>query len=173
MEDTTKPIAGVEMSKSNIAKYESWWNTIYKIWTPDGADDVYMMKAGNMKTTPIDLYQKIRDIHERKGDRKPWNDLRFPKVNLDEKWSIDWIVWAKVWSYTINQAEYQNKLQMDENGAVAEAAVAMSMSRWMSISKVDIIDWPMYVWFVKRGTDGKDVITFAARVGENAMVKKR
>lgn len=173
MENSSKKIEWVEMKKWNVLKYNYQGKEIYELATKNG-DKVYMMPVSdNIKSTPIDLYQKIRNIHEWKGNWTRWNDLRFPKVDLNESGSIDWIVWAKVWNYTVNQAEYQNKLQMDENGAVAEAAVAMRMSRGLSLPRIDTINWPMYVWFVKPGANGNDVITFAARVGESAMVKAK
>lgn len=170
MDDSSKPIEWVEMKKNWVTKYADWDSAIYELLTKNG-DKVFLMPSGNLKTTPIDLYQRIRTIHESKGSWLPWNTLQFPKVNLDEKGSIEWVIWAKVGEYTVNQAEYQNKLQMDENGAIAEAAVALATTRWISFSKVDTINWPFYVWFVKPGPNGKDVITFAARIGENAMIK--
>ena len=174
MEDQNRTVEWVEIKKWNVMKYDYQGKAVYELATDNG-DKVYMMSTwnNNINTTPIDLYQKIRTIHEWKGRWTPWNDLRFPKVNLDEKWSIDWLIWAKVWEYTVSQAEYQNKLQMDENGAVAEAAVAVATTRSISIPQVDVIDWPMYVWFVKPWMDGKDTITFAARVGESAFIKKK
>ncbi len=173
--ESNRLVDGVEMSKWNITKYTSQWKEIYELATKNG-DKVFMMQVGNDKITPINLYQKIRDIHEWKGNWTPWNILRFPKVKLDENGSIDWIVWAKVWSYTVKQALYQNKLEMDEQGAIAEAAVATGWSKSLSSPpppKVDTINWPMYVWFVKPGANGNDVITFAARIGENAMTKSK
>lgn len=171
MDDPNRPIEWVEMNKGWVTKYKSGNSDVFELQTRNG-DRVYLMPSGNVSTTPIDLYQRIRQIHEGKSGWAPGNDLRFPKVSLDEKWSIDWIVGAQVWSYTVNQAEYQNKLQMDENGAVAEAAVAMWMTRSISMPRVDTINSPFYVWFVRKWNDGKDVITFAARIGENAMAKK-
>ena len=172
MDDPSRPIEWVEMKKWWVRKYVSWGSDVYELQTRTG-DRVYLMPSGNITTTPFDLYQKIRQIHEWRTGWTWGNDLRFPKVSLDEKWSIDWIIGAQVWSYKVEQAEYQNKLQMDENGAIAEAWVAMGMSRSIAIPKVDTINWPFYVWFAKAWSDGKDIITFAARIGENAMVKKK
>lgn len=171
-DDQAKPKEAVKLWKDWINQYTVDDKKIFELSTRDDSK-VYMMESGNMKTTPIDFYQKIRDINGKKGVASPiWDSITFPKVDLKESGSIDWLVWAKVGSYTVNQAKYENMLTMDENWAEAKAAVAIAWSRGIRIpSAPDIIDGPFIVWFTKPGRDGKDIITFAARVGENALKK--
>jgi hypothetical protein len=135
---------------------------IYALDTKNG-DGVYLMPwQGQIdKNSNLALSRDIvakADASRATSRPHITKSLHFPMVDLDEKAKMEWLKGAQIGDRRITEAIAQYKLQMDETGATAEAAMAMSMSRGFDMP--EIIDGPMVVWF-KRG----NVVTFSAIVG--------
>ncbi len=133
---------------------------VYELKTKDGSS-VFMMPSENLKTTPLKLYEALKKVHS-KPDEIPGTkaNLTFPKVEFSEKGSMEWVKGARIGPHTVHQAEFENRLTMDKNGATAESAVAMATTRSIKLPPREItLDRPFYVWFEKNG-----VLTFAARI---------
>lgn len=169
--ETGKEKEAVSLEKGIVSMYKSDWKPIFKIQTNTPWEFVYMQEVWNIHTSVMDLDNKIQQKMNAVQNNHWINaGLIFPKVELNQSWNIEWMLGWKVWSHTISQAMYQNKLSMDEKWAVAESAVALAASK--SFSLPHSIKWPFVVWFTKTWENWQENVTFSARIWENEMIAK-
>lgn len=168
LDDPSKRKEAVKMENVAVHRRNVDGKTVevYELKTKDGSS-VFMMPSENVKTTPLKLYETLKGAHLKPDETESVKaNLTFPKVNFTEKGSMEWIKGARIGPHVVNQAEFENRLTMDKDGATAESAVAMGTTRSIKLPPREItLDRPFYVWFEKNG-----VLTFTARIGENALV---
>lgn len=117
---------------------------------------------------PMAIYDKAKSLQQgRNNATKHSAGAKFPMVDFSEMGVANNLLGAHQQGVlgAIQQALFQNKVQMDEFGAVAEAAVALSKSRSISFDKPLTIDGPFLLWF----TDKDGNILFAVKIEEKDM----
>lgn len=154
--DDGRPFPGVLINKSGVRFFDAHGhpNPIARLETKSG-DEVYM----TMLDQPPEGFDLVATAERLSGARPSydWGGLVFPMVDLDQKVDISWLLdmrtmgddFQPAW---ITQALQQTILKMNEVGARAKSAVAIAVTRGMSMPKPDhIINKPFLVWFERDG----------------------
>lgn len=166
----------VFMPTNESCKVRGYNNQEVAIIEGENNDRVYIMKAPQDQPllNDFELIEYIKNIKDQNlkwvGD---YADMLFPMVDINERVSLDWLIDLRFpidedTVYRISQALQQTKFQMNEEGAAAQSAVAVAVTRVTSINipkprKHLIIDKPFYVWIMRKGVD---IPLFAAYVDE-------
>lgn len=123
-----------------------------------------------MARNSIYVHNLVRKISSTKQviDKK-YKWVTFPMVDFEDKWDITELLWWRLETQNgyenIAEAKYFHRFRMNEVWAHAEAAAAVSLSRWISFTEVLNIDWPFLVWI-----ETEDWTTpFAAKIWVNDM----
>lgn len=172
-----KEVPGVWMSSINTASSANGHNyPIIQVPTQNGFD-VYMTRYDDaLSNDPMALSQVTASLMNGIGNEEAVKGAWFPMVDFEKMGDLSWLLGATTTdahdgiTVTITQALAQYRLRMNEVGARAEAAVAVSGSKGLSFSGPNpvYIDGPFLVWFVKDG-----VTYFSAYIDEESMKKPR
>lgn len=124
------------------------------------SDTVYITIADK----PRSGFELLDYVAKIKNDTENYNAINigrviFPMVDLNQKVDISWLVGMKgagsLDTARIAEALQQTKFQMDEKGAAAQSAVAISFERCFKPQQNTIltIDKPFFVWIEREGLD--------------------
>lgn len=155
--DDCRQFPGVRIDVSGVEFYTapSHANPIACLKTRSG-DEVYMTML-EQSPEGFDLVARAEHLSRTMGFNSKWGGLVFPMVDLDQKVDISWLLdmrtmgddFQPAW---ITQALQQTILKMNEVGARAKSAVAIAVTRGMSMPKPDhIINKQFLVWFERKG----------------------
>ena len=132
-------------------------NPLVAIETQTG-DIVFMTVVDEIDTynDKFAIEKLVQSLTESKA--MPWRGnnkgVIFPMVNYDQQVDISWLEGLFVTKeWYVNQALQQTKFRMNEIGARAESAVAMTL-RWASMSAEPtpiVIDRPFLLWIDRQG----------------------
>lgn len=155
--DDCRQFPGVRIDVSGVEFYTapSHAKPIACLKTRSG-DEVYMTML-ERPPEGFDLVAKAEHLSHTMGFSSKWGGLVFPMVDLDQKVDISWLLDMRTMGDDlqpawITQALQQTILKMNEVGARAKSAVAIAVTRGMSVPKPDhIIDRPFLVWFERKG----------------------
>lgn len=121
-----------------------------------GSDIVYMTKA-DKELSNFALLSRVMQIEEglRVKDTG-YDELIFPMVELNEKNDISWLISLGFdRKREILQAKQQNKFAMNEKGARAQSAAAISVAKALSAQisqpKIYLMDEPFFCWISRPG----------------------
>lgn len=138
-------------TKSNDAMYMSTKVNVVMYMTiidsvPDNIDGLGLI----MKAEELSKNKQFTDYN--------FGGLRFPMVNINQGVDIGWLkgmatVGKDNLPYYISQALQQNKLRINEIGARAQSATAISVRLMSAVPPPPdyTIDRPFLVWFERRG----------------------
>lgn len=166
-----KEVPGVSISSIQTASHSSGHDyPIIQVPTQNGFD-VYMTRYdGALSEDPMALSQITSGIMNGITHEETIKGAWFPMVDFEERGTLSWLLGASTTdaqnggTATISQALAQYRLRMNEVGARAEAAVAVSTTKGMRGPRSVSIDGPFLVWFVKDG-----VTYFSAYIDEDSM----
>lgn len=132
-------------------------NPIAQLATKSG-DEVYLTMLDN-PPTGFDLVARAQEFSRMRRPNHDFEGLIFPMVDLDQMVDISWLIGmgttaADGQPAVISQALQKTKLRMNEVGARAQSAVALSVarsSRKPPKPRLHIINRPFLVWFERKG----------------------
>jgi len=120
-------------------------------------DLVFMTVVDEM---PEDTFALAALIEKLSTETSPWRGnnkgVIFPMINYDQKVDISWLCGLSVHKeWYVQQALQQTKFRMNEIGARAQSAVAMTMrcASAMAEPKPIIIDRPFVLWIDRKGVN--------------------
>lgn len=152
-----KGYSAVEINKNfNVYTSSQHINPIIELNTKTD-DKVYITVADKSRES-FDLLDYIANIKDNTIDSDViYDKVVFPMVDLNQEVDISWLenmrgVGPKDWA-DVFQALQQTKFQMDEKGAAAQSAVAISFikSCCPSIKQTLTIDKPFFIWIERKG----------------------
>ncbi len=120
-----------------------------------GSDRVYLMMA-EAGPTDLDLVEQVENIRKKmRPVESEYSGVAFPKIDLDMKAEIDWLLHLRLQVrgeslpyYQIVQALQQTKLKMNEIGFHVKSAVAMGaiLSAPLKRAEPYVINRPFLMW---------------------------
>ena len=126
---------------------------VVRIATKSG-DTVCMSMVDDIPDDIAGLFLKIADLERVKATSYNYKGVVFPMVDMNIRNDISWISGLQVGGgYRVAEALQQTKFRMNEVGARAQSAVAMSFSRGITASSDEphIIDRPFVLWIRREG----------------------
>ncbi len=151
---TKKTYPAVRMKEGYTIRQTETDNPLLVIDTENG-DKVFMTIAEK----PLEGFELVERVQELSSTSNEditcrFEDVLFPMVDIDQKGSIDWLIglrFAPDWF--ISQALQQTRFQMNEEGAAAQSAVAISIEKCINRHRPPTlrIDKPFYVWIERPG----------------------
>lgn len=137
----------------NFARSSTHPHPIALINTKSG-DLVAMTKLNTVPDGAFAL-EELAEQLTRDADfvRDEFGAVVFPMVNLNRDFDVSWLLGMHFNGDVITQAVGQVKLRINEKGARAQAAVAISVTRGMAPRSAPdmVIDGPFLVWFIRPG----------------------
>jgi hypothetical protein len=127
-------------------------------WTTTG--DIVCMAELNEQEQQLSSSQMLELIDEINNCREiykvilPYNRLIFPMIKYESIIELDWLQGLGIGGYPIGQAIQQTKFSMDEVGAHAQSACAMTVeycSRCAPPHCDFVIDKPFLLWIMRPG----------------------
>jgi hypothetical protein len=121
------------------------------------SDDTVYITVADKDREGFNLLNYLMEIQEKINDRdtqmSDYNHITFPMIDIDDKPDINWLVGMKNLGWRIMQAIQQTKFQMNEEGAAAQSAVAISaMNEGVPEEpKKLVIDKPFFLWIMRSG----------------------
>ncbi len=153
-----KTYPGVKISKGGVRFYNvsGHNNPIAMLETKTGYR-VYMTILNNAPNDGFDLIAKAEAFSRNLSSNREFGGLVFPMVDLDQRVDIGWLMGMKTTGDNgqpawITQALQQTILEMNEVGARAKSAVAISVMRSIEMPKPDmVINDQFLIWFERDG----------------------
>jgi hypothetical protein len=134
-------------------------NYIIEIETNDN-DHVYLMMVDEVPTG-LGLLDFVEKIHKEKQSAQfDYESFIFPKINLDEEITLDWLLGLRFETpsgdepfYVISQALQQTKLKMNEEGFRVKSAAAFGILAGAAPVKKEpyVINRPFLMWISRDG----------------------
>lgn len=139
---------------------------VVRVATKSG-DTVCMSMVDEVPSGFSGLFLKVADLEKVKATSHMHKGVCFPMVDLDEKPDISWIQGLQFGhGYRVGAAMQQTKFRMNEKGARAQSAAAMTLVRSVRPTvQPHVIDRPFLLW-IRR--DGLEFPLFAALLCEDA-----
>jgi len=155
-EHGTYPAVSMKYESSNICKHMD--RTIHPFpiisLKTKSEDMVYMTIADSIRKDTFGLQDKILKLQEivRNCPGLHCDGATFPMIDYDAKVDISWLKGLSYENgYSIGEAIQQTKFRMNEIGAKAESAVAMSFRCMAGISDWVHINQPFILWIERPG----------------------
>jgi len=144
--------------KAYLCSDEQHPNHVVRIGTKS-KDSVFMTVLDSLPDGVFAISKKVEDLRRAKKDWVSVSGVEFPMVNYDSRVDISWILGMRTGSkpddFFIEQALQQTKFRMNERGARAQSAVAMTF-RCLSCAAPDpwvTIDRPFLLWIERQDVD--------------------
>jgi len=140
---------------------------VARVATKSG-DTVCMSMVDEVPGGFAGLFLKVADLEKVKATSHMHKGVCFPMVDLDERPDITWIQGLRFGhDYYVKTAMQQTRFRMNEKGARAQSAAAMTIVRSCVRPRVQphVIDRPFLLW-IRR--DGLEFPLFAALLCEDA-----
>ncbi len=171
-----KEYPAVLMPTNTHCKVKKYYDQEVAIIEAENKDTIYIMMAEDRPILDdFKLIEYLTAIDERNLTyTSNYKDILFPMVDINEKPDISWLLGLQFGGgFEIAQALQQTKFQMNEEGAAAQSAVAITVEFRCMLPhdkepKHLVIDKPFYIW-IKR--EGVDIPLFAAYVDQENWKK--
>ena len=147
---------GVKLKKGVVAyqNKEIHGYPVVKILTKSG-DKLCMSICEHLDDNEFSIYWKIKDLQR---IQKPYNcdGVIFPMVDYNRDIDISWLKGLKTnpeGNWKVAEALQQTKFRMNEEGARAESAVAMTFRKRVAAEPAPwvVIDKPFILWIERNG----------------------
>lgn|GEM_PF-3962525 len=116
--------------------------------------NLYLTKMPSAPQDEQAMFAIAKMLSENKLERGEIKSVSFPEVQMDCHPDVSWLCGMSAGKDFISQALMQTKFQLDKNGAKAEAAVAVAVSRGISFNQVNVVfDEPFLAWIEKPGIE--------------------
>ena len=139
------------------------WEPLVKIATKSGKDEVWIMplsaetEVNDDLDIPLMIKQATLELEDYRHDEADYDEYEgvvFPMIDYNREVDISWLqgLWVND-TWWIEEAIQQTKFRMNEKGARAQSAVAMTM-RCLSLDepkKPVVIDKPFLLWISRKG----------------------
>ena len=157
--DTHEEFRAVKLKKGNgvsACEAKGHPNPVVSIRTKS-SDTVCMTVLDRMPEGTFGVAKKVEELRSAQREWIPSDGVVFPMVDYDSQVDISWIVNMRTGDrpddFRIEEAIQQTKFRMNEQGARAESAAAMTF-RCLSIGGPDktiYIDRPFMLWIEREG----------------------
>jgi hypothetical protein len=156
--------AAMPVGRCEVQGYvvESYRYPMFELNTRQSGWKVYLMETDERYKAP-DLPLEASGILNRRRNKYVVTKLKFPIVEMSAAVDLDWMVGMRAANggFSIDEIVKRVRLRLDDKGARAESAVAMTM-RGPAEKGVYTIDKPFYVIFWREGLRFPPFVTRSA-----------
>ena len=164
---------GVEMTPSTgLASYkiDGYPFPMFELATTQGGWLVSLIEA-NEPCPDVYLPQKACELLDRQSRQVSYDKVQFPAVGLEADVDISWLKGMHVEDgFSIDEAIKKVRLRLDDKGAHAQSAVALTSRGFSLKTKTYTIMHPFYVIFRR---EDLEIPPFVALAAPDSWIKRR